>query len=224
MVLRSIMLDVPVDPDVDEAREWIIRELSKPPYRAAEPTWFDQLASAFWDWLSSLQFGGDGSPGLIWALVALFVIGGLVAIYFVFGAPRRNRRAAATGTLFGVDDRRDAAALRSSASDAAASGDYALAIGELFRAIARALTERAIVDTFPGTTATAFAASAARFYPASGDRLATSARDFDDVRYLGREGTEATYRRMLDLDADLRKTAPDLTVHLDAETRVGVTL
>ena len=218
------MLDVPVDPDIDEAREWIIRELSKPPYRAAEPTWFDRLASAFWDWLSSLQFGGDGSPGLIWALLALFVVGGLVAIYFVFGAPRRNRRAAVTGTLFGVDDRRDAAALRSSASDAAASGDYARAIEELFRAIARALTERAIVDTFPGTTATTFAASAARFYPASGHRLARSARDFDDVRYLGREGTEATYQRMLDLDADLRKTAPDLTVHLDAEARVGVTL
>ena len=206
----SPVRDVPVDPDVDQAREWITRELAKPPYRAAEPTWFDRLASAFWEWLTSLQFGGTGSPLLIWGLVALLLIGALVAAYFVFGAPRRNRRASSTGFLFGADDQRTAAALRRSAAEAAARGDAALAIEEMFRATARGLAERAVVDTFPGTTATAFAASAAGHFSRSRDALTASARDFDDVRYLDRPGTEAAYRRMLDLDAALQATTPDL--------------
>lgn len=213
-----MVLDVPVDPDADQAREWIIRELSKPPYRAAEPTWFDQLASAFWDWLSSLEFGSTGAPGLIWALIAVLVIGSLVAVYFLFGAPRRNRRASVTGVLFGADDQRDSAALRRSAADAAASDDFELAIEELFRAIARGLTERSVVDTFPGTTASAFAASAAQHFARVRDALSTSARDFDDVRYLGRPGTESSYRRMLELDSTLQASTPDLT----ADTSTGV--
>ena len=208
--IASPVRDVPVDPDVDQAREWITRELAKPPYRAAEPTWFDRLASGFWEWLTSLQFGGSGSPLLMWGLVALLVIGALVAAYFVFGPPRLNRRAGATGLLFGADDQRTDAALRRSAAEAAARGDAALAIEEMFRATARGLAERAIVDTFPGTTARAFAASAGTFFSTCRDALTASAHDFDDVRYLDRPGTEAAYRRMLDLDAALQAMTPDL--------------
>lgn len=199
---------VPVDPDVDEARDWIIRELSKPPYRAAEPSWFDRLASAFWDWLTSLTFAGTGAPGLIWGIVVFVVIGALIALYFIFGPPRSNRRAAATGALFGVDDARDADALRRSARDAAAASDYELAIEELFRAIARSLSERGIVDTFPGTTAHGFATTATVSFPDHEGPLRDSAADFDAVRYLDRPGTEAAWERMVALDAALQAARP----------------
>ena len=51
---------VPVDPDADQARRWIVAELSKPEYQAAQPTLFDRVSAAFWDWLTSLDLSGAG--------------------------------------------------------------------------------------------------------------------------------------------------------------------
>src|SRR5690606_30728862 len=54
----AVRLDAPVEPESDEARRLILDELSRPQYAAAQPTWFDQLASAVWDWLTNLRLEG----------------------------------------------------------------------------------------------------------------------------------------------------------------------
>lgn len=204
-VLGLLPVDVPVDPDAEEARRWILEELSDPRYEAAKPSWFDQLSAAFWDWLMSL--GGEGTagpPGLLLAIVALLVVGALVAAFFIFGVPALNRRSVVAGSLFGRDDERSAGDIRRAATEAAAQGDWALAIEESFRAIARGLAERTVLATSPGTTAHGFAGRAGTAFPELATRLASAAGAFDRVRYLGQDGTEDEFRMVAALEQELR--------------------
>jgi hypothetical protein len=215
-VLSAVRFDVPVDPDSGQAQRWVIQELSKPEYRAAQPTWFDRASKAFWDWLQSLKI--DGGPGVqapILIVALIVVIAAVVAAFFIFGAPRLNRRSAMSGTLFGDDDARDATAMRRSAEEAAARSDWVLAIEEIFRSIARGLAERTLVTVSPGTTARDFAVRAGVVLPGYSERLSAAASAFDDVRYLSGEGTEAAYRDAARLELDLR------AVRLAGQSMVG---
>jgi len=201
--------DVPVDPDAPEATNWIITELSKPAYQAAKPTLFDRFAKAISDWLQSLQLGDvQGPPALGIAVVIGFGIIGLIVGFLIFGVPRLNRRSAVAGALFGEDDARTAEQIRQAAENAAWRGDYSAAVTEMFRAIARGLSERTIVSTSPGTTASGFASRASAAFPDLRERLVASATEFDSVRYLNRPGTEEQYQRLAALEADLRAAHP----------------
>jgi hypothetical protein len=208
-IAGAVGADTPVEPDRDEAVEWMLRELSKPAYRAAEPTWFDRLASGFFEWLQSLfEAEVPGTPpSIVWIVMVLLVIAAVVTAYFLFGRPRLNRRAAMTVGLFGEDDDRDASTMRTIARQAAARGDWTTAIQELFRALARGLSERGIVETSPGTTASGFASQASGRYPDRGDDLTSAAAVFDGVRYLGRVGVETDYLRIEQLDSAIRASA-----------------
>ena len=209
--LAAVPLEVPVDPDATEAADLLITELAKPAYQAAKPTWFDLLAKAVQDWLSSLRLGDTQGPPVlgIGVVIAIVVIGIVVAI-LIFGLPRFNRRSTVTGSLFGEDDHRSAAMIRQDAETAAARGDYSSAVAEMFRAIARGLAERTIVTTSPGTTARDFAIAASAPFPALGEQLRTAATSFDDVRYLGRTGTADQFQQAAALERDLRETRPVL--------------
>jgi hypothetical protein len=204
----------PLTPTVDGAREQLQNELNKPQYQAARPTLFDQLWNAIVNWFDSLASpGGSGAPGspvLILTIVGIVIVVALVVGFLIFGVPRLNRRSTITGALFGEEDSRDALALRRSAEAAASAGDYSTAIEEGFRSIARALAERGVVTTFPGTTAHGFAALAARPFPASAELLERAAGLFDGVRYLGATGTEAGWLVVRDLERDLANTKPQL--------------
>lgn len=204
--------DVPVDPDAAQARQWLIRELTKPEYQAAKPNWFDRASSAVWDWVRSLDLSHVGAAQVpILVLIAVLVVGVVVAAFFVFGAPRLNRRSVQPGALFGGDDRRDAAALRQAAERAAAHAAWAEAITDMFRAISRGLAERTILGTSPGTTARSFAGRAAAVFPELAGRLSSAAHSFDRVRYLGRPGSAEAYRRMAELEQALRQARPALS-------------
>jgi hypothetical protein len=202
-------LDVPVDPDAPEAKQWLIDELSKPVYQAARPTLFDRIAKAIGDWLDSLQFGSvQGPPALGIGVIVGIVVVGIIVAFLIFGVPRLNRRSAVTGSLFGDDDERTASLIRQAAEAAARSGDYGIAVMEMFRSIARGLAERTVLTVSPGTTARDFASRAAIAFPASEDRLAAAAAAFDDVRYLGRDGTRDQYESISRLESDLRGARP----------------
>lgn len=210
--LRSLLgpaLDVPVEPDGEQAREWILQELSRPPYQAARPTWWDRLSEAFWDWLSSLDPRIDAAAqGPLLAILLLVVAGALVAAFVIFGLPRLNRRGTRSAALFGDEERRSAEELRRSARAAAASGDWALAIEDRYRALARSLTERALVSASPGTTAAGFARRAGAVFPLLADQLAVGGAVFDGVRYLGEAGSEEQYEALAALDDALAQTRP----------------
>ncbi len=216
--------DVPVDPDAPEAREWLLDELSKQPYQAAQPTFIDRLAQQVLQWLGDLidWLTGNGTAGpqtdvpvwLFAILIPLAII--LLVAFLLYGLPRLNRRSSVTGALFGDDDARDAASMRRAAERAAAAGDYTTAIAELFRSIARGLAERTLVATFPGTTAREFSRRAAVVFPAEAERVTAAARDFDGVRYLDREGTAEQWAAMVALEQKLRSARPAAAEDADA--------
>src|SRR5690554_1673847 len=203
--VAALWAEVPVDPEADEARDWILRELSDLKYKAAKPTWFDRLSAAIFEWFESLFTGTPAGPSpLLLAVIVVIIVAALVAAFVIFGMPALNRRSAVTGALFGTDDDRSADAMRRAADAAASAGDWALAIEESFRAIARGLAERTILATTPGTTAHGFAVRAGAAFPALVPQLASAADTFDRVRYLGKAGTEDEYRAVAALERELR--------------------
>lgn len=205
----GLAADIPVDPDGDQARQWLINELAKPEYQAAKPNLWDILSKGFWDWLNSLRVPGDGifqAPLLL--LLGAVVTAAIVAAFVIFGRPRRNRKSATVGALFGEGENRSADELRRSARAAAAAHDWPLAIEELFRSIARRLSERVLVSTTPGTTARGFAARASAVFPEHAAALAASAVAFDGVRYLGAPGSADEYGALVELDNALATARP----------------
>ena len=153
-------LDVPVDPDAPEARRWLIEESRSKKYNppAETPSWLRDWLRGIQEWFESL-FNGVSSPASspVWLVVLLVIAAAVIVVAFlIFGVPRLNRRSRERGELFGEDDERDSATLRRAATRAAEAGDFATAIAEMFRALARGLSERTIVTTSPGTTAHGF--------------------------------------------------------------------
>jgi hypothetical protein len=208
LVLTS-RLDVPLVPDAPGARDLLQRELSKPEYQTAQPSLWDIISKAFWDWVNSLRVPGDGPfTGLFPIIAMTVVVVGIVIAFIVWGVPRINRRSTRQLDLFGERDDRTADQLRRDARTAAGAGDWTVALQELYRAIARGLSERTIVVVSPGTTAHGFATRAAAAFPAEGRALEWAADVFDAVRYLAATGTEEQYRELEALDARLATAAP----------------
>lgn len=202
-------LDIPVDPDAPEARQWVQDELSRPEYLAAQPTWFDRMMQQVGDWFAHLFDGASAVPTpIIWLVVVLVVVGLIVVGLLVFGVPRLRRRRAPVVPLFDDGDERDLATLRAAAETAAARGDWALAVEERFRALVRGLVDRDLVRVHPGTTAHGFAGEAAARFPDAASGLADAASAFDAVRYLGRPGDAAWYESVTALDRTIAATRP----------------
>lgn len=205
----------PLDPTASQARAQLAQELAKPQYTSAKPSPIQEALQKFLDWVGSLFQGAGsavsgGGPALIVIVIVVVVIAAVIVGFLVFGLPRINRRSKSTGGLFGDDDDRDSNSLRRAAEQAAARGDFAAAIEEEFRAIARNLSERVIVTTFPGTTAHGFAVQAATAFPEFGGELARTADVFDAVRYLGSTATEVEWLAVKSLEERLRTARPTL--------------
>lgn len=219
LVLAS-RLDVPLVPDAPDARDLLQQELSKPEYQTAQPTLWDIISKAFWDWVNSLRVPGDGPfTGLFPIIAMVVVVIGIVVAFVVWGVPRLNRRSARRLELFGERDDRTADELRRDARAAATAGDWTLALQELYRAVARGLAERTIVVVTPGTTAHGFAGRATVAFPAERQTLAAAADVFDAVRYLDATGTEAQFRELEGLDARLSSAAPAVLPEPEALVR-----
>lgn len=210
--LRATASVPPLDPDTDTARDWLMRELSKNEYVSAQPTLIDRLINDFLNWLGSLFGDASGAPidptGLIVAVVVVIV--GIV-IALVVGRPAARRSSGVDGDrrrVFLDDDTRTASELRAASEAAARSGDWALAVTERFRAIARDLADRTIISLRPGSTSHAVARRASAPFPNEREALTQAANDFDDVRYLDRAGSEAAWQRTRELDRRLAGAKP----------------
>lgn len=208
MVLTALAA-TPLDPDAPEARRWLTDELSKPEYQSAQPTAFDLAMQAVRDWLASLLAGATGVPAPVLTLLVVLVVAVLVVVAFlVFGLPRLRRARRTQVPLFDDGDLRDLEALRRAAASAAAAGDWPLAIEERFRALVRGLVTRDLVHVHPGTTARAFADTAAEAFPGREVELRAAAAGFDGVRYLGRPGDANEYDRVTALETELAASRP----------------
>ncbi len=205
-------MTIPVTPDTPEAQSWLRAELARPEYEAAKPTWFDRLSKSIGDWVASLRLPESDNVSQWGSLVlVVIVIIGLAVAFWFFGMPRLRRRSQVTDSLFGAAESRTAAMMRADAQKAARAGDHARAIEEMFRALARGLSERTLVDMTPGTTAHGFAAQAAGVFPRFANELDSAARGFDAVRYLGAAADRADYDTIAGLEATLRTETPRLS-------------
>jgi len=208
---HAVAREVPVEPDSDQATDWLINELSKAPYQAAKPTLFDRVSRAFSDWLGSLTIGdGNTIPTIVLVVLIALVAIAIIAAIILYGIPRLNRKSRHDAILFGEADARTSSQLRDAAVQAAARDDCDSAVADMFRAIARGLSERTLVTMTPGTTAHGFAVRAARVLPECGDELAHSADTFDLVRYMRKPATRAQYEQLRALESRIRAVKPNL--------------
>lgn len=210
MILRFDDIFVP---DGDEARRWAEEELSNPRYADATPTWLDLVARDIGRFLADLfTTQNSDSIGPVALIVVCVVIGiALVAVLLIWGRPRAARVVRRPRSdLLGERDDRSAARLRADAERAARAGDWDEATVLRFRAIARSLIERDLIDPAPGATAQAIAREAGSVFPGESTAVGSAASAFDDVRYLGHAATEQSYRRLADTDERLAAHRPEL--------------
>jgi hypothetical protein len=180
------------------------RELARAIYR---PSLVARWWHDFTHWLGSLlNTSPAGSPSW-WGLILLgvAVAAAIAGIMYWLGPTRMNRRAGERAVLDAVP--RGAVDYRDAAEQLAASGNFGEAIIERIRAIVVDLEARDVLLRRPARTAMELALEAGGAFPAEAAELTVAARRFDDVRYGGRAGTEAGYRRIRDLDVRLRATA-----------------
>ncbi|NHN56532.1 DUF4129 domain-containing protein [Calidifontibacter sp. DB0510] len=197
----------PLTPDAKQAQEWLAHELSKGKY-GRQPGVIERLLN----WL----FGDGRSPNLkVLNLPPVMLVIGLIVILAAigFGATRMRRRGGrnrAASEEAGVlaEVTASATELRRSAEQAARRGDYAAAVLDRFRAIARRSEERALLPPRPGTTAREVGDSLAGFFPGHREDLRGAARVFDDVRYGGRAASAADAERLAALDRQLDAARP----------------
>jgi hypothetical protein len=190
-------------PDGDEARRWAEKELADPRYADAKPTWFDLFARDVLRFLGDLfSSDGSGSVGPVALIVVCVVIvAALVTALVVWGRPRAPRTVRAPrADLLGADDDRSAAELRADAERSARAGDWDSATVLRFRALARGLLERDLIDPAPGATAQAIAREIGTVFPAEAAAVRSAALSFDDVRYLRHPSTAESYAQLAATD------------------------
>jgi hypothetical protein len=199
-------------PDGDDARRWAEEELANQRYAEAKPTWFDLLARDIGrfigDLFSSDNTANAGPSALI--IVSALIFAALVAVLIVWGRPRRPSAVRRPrGSLLGVDDDRSAAQLRVDADRAAKAGDWDQATILRFRALARGLLERDLIDPAPGATAQAIAREVGGVFPAESAGVRAAAVSFDDVRYLRHPASAESYALLAAADDRLSALRPE---------------
>jgi Domain of unknown function (DUF4129) len=196
----------------DQARELARRELDKPIYHRDEPSVLDRFFDRVREWLDSLfqhaqgPGAGGGGRGVIAMIVIVVLILAVIGLLLWWARGGRNTRSERDALL----DAAPSAAKdhRALAERHAAAGEWAEAIRERLRAIARGLEERVILDPRPGRTADELAAEAGLALPEHAGELAQGVRVFDDVWYGDRPGTADGYARLKQLDERVQAAKP----------------
>jgi hypothetical protein len=167
-----------------------------------------RILNGIGDLLNDLSQAGRAFPGGWWAAVALAALLATVITVVLSrtGPLARSRRAA--GQPMGSSGPLSAADHRLRAGRLATAGDYAGAILERVRAIARELDERAVLTPRAGRTANEMAEEASAALPAEAGALRGAALMFDDICYGERPGTQENYALVSDLDTRIRAAAP----------------
>ena len=199
-------LEPPVEPDRDTARRWALEELSGAEYQEAEPTLVERALEwlrGFLDELFTAESGLDSGLGL--AVGVIVVLAAVAIALLVTGPLRRTARVRRRPGVL-AESTATAAEHRRRALAAAAAGRWSEAVQERFRAAARTLEERTVLEPRPGRTADEVAWEAGAQLPTVAQLLRQAALVFDDVTYGERPGTEAGYQRVTAADEAARTT------------------
>lgn len=194
----GLRLEPPLDPDGDEARSLLGRELARPEYYDAD------ILDRIIDWISRLiddSIGAaEGSPPvtvLAAITVAMLLAAAVLLLISRARATARGDRAEApalTGEVI------TAAELRARAEAALAAGDHVAALLDAFRAMAVRQVERGRIEDVPQATAHELARALAAEFPTHQGRIHRSADLFDEVLYGDRPATREQAAEVLALD------------------------
>jgi hypothetical protein len=201
--------DPVVDVDRDTARSLAVEELARREYTEAQPNLLQRALLWLLDQVDRLLDGASGSGSVGALVIGLLVVVAVLLVAFLLAGPLRGLRAARStpadvfgGTLrTAAEHRRDAAA-------AASDGRWSEAVQERFRALARGLEERVVLDVRPGRTALEVALEAGALLPSAAAAMREAAHVFDDVTYGERSGDEAGYRVVVRADEQAAAARP----------------
>ena len=198
-----------LDPDRATARRWAVEELSDRAYVQAQPGLAERVIGWVLEQLQQLVDRAGGASTGTGLVIGVAVVVAVVGLALLVAGPerRRVRTTARVGGVFG-NVVRTGAEHRSSSELAAHEGRWDVAVQERFRAIARALEERVVLDVRPGRTAGEVSREAGAVLPGTAGALGHAARVFDDVTYGARPGTEAGYRAVVEADDVIRAVRP----------------
>jgi hypothetical protein len=183
----------------DGAHRAAVRELSRPPYREAQPSlpvralrWVVELVVKLLDAVPGVP-GGRGGV----ALLALVLLGVVAVVVTRLGPLARGR----TGAVEPVGAARlTPGGHRAAAEQAAREQRWADAVRERMRALARELEERGVLDARPGRTADEVARDGGRALPERAEDLRRAAAVFDEVWYGGRLADAGSYGVLVEVD------------------------
>jgi hypothetical protein len=175
-------------------------ELSKRAYHRNDPSLIDRGI----EWLGKkllklLQNATNHSPGHAIGLLVIVLIAAAVVVLVVARVGTLRRAPHSDLAIFGVEEI-SADDHRRNAEQFAKAGQWADAIRERLRAIARELEERGVLDPRPGRTAAELSREAGAQLPALADDLHNAASIFDRVWYGGRTATAADEEVLRRLD------------------------
>ena len=196
-----------LNPTPPEARTWLRQELRGPDYQSP---WLNSMSRWIVDQLRKLLEGASHLAGLspvITVLMALVVIALLV---WVLPKVRREPVVAASGRAVLENVTITARRYRDQAAQALRDGRCDEAVLDGFRAIAKDTSDRRVLNDAPGRTAHEVSLALASPFPDHADRLSRAADLFDAVRYGHRRASAHQASQILELDAELVTTRPQL--------------
>jgi Domain of unknown function (DUF4129) len=195
-----------LDPTPAEARDWLDRELQGADYRES---WLDSALRWIVDHLLSGEgLGVSTAVSLVTTVLVALVVIALLA--WVLPKVRRESRAAHSDGAVLEDLTISARTYRDRTAQALRDGRYDDAVLDGFRAIAKDMSDRTLLNDAPGSTAHEASVALAPCFPDHADRLAQAADLFDAVRYGHRRASADQAGQVQRLDAELVTTRPVL--------------
>lgn len=194
-----------LDPTPPQAREWLKQELGGSDYQSS---WLDSVIRWVTDQLGRLVDGARSLAGLSPVITVLLAIVVIALLVWVLPRVRREQAAAAPAGAVLEDLTITARLYRDRAAQAVREGRYDDAVLDGFRAIARDMSDRRVLDDAPGRTAHEVSLALASTFPDHAAPLARAANLFDAVRYGHRRANADQAGRIHQLDTDLTTTRP----------------
>jgi hypothetical protein len=194
-----------LNPTPAQGRDWLKQELAGSDYQSP---WLDSVIRWIRDVLGKLVDGARQVTGLSPAVTAGLAILLIALLVWILPKVRRERVAAVSQEAVLKDPTITGRQYRDLAAQAIRDGRFGDAILDGFRAIAKDMSDRGLLNDAPGRTAHEVSLALASPFPDHADALAGAADLFDSVRYGHRRASEVQANQMRALDAELATARP----------------
>jgi hypothetical protein len=194
-----------LNPTPAQGRDWLKQELAGSDYQSP---WLDSVIRWIRDVLGNLVDGARQVTGLSPVVTAGLAVLLIALLGWILPKVRRERAAAVSREAVLKDLTITASRYRDLAAQALRDGRFGDAILNGFRAIAKDMNDRGLLNDAPGRTAHEVSLALASPFPDHADRLAGAADLFDSVRYGHRRANEGQASQIRALDAELAQARP----------------